>query len=132
MAVSNRFGLVAYIVGFNWCLSNRCCNIGFGDMITPTKAEKAHWDKLCRGVGCVACLLDGDFNPKVSVHHTNGRTKPGCHMEVFPLCAGHHQDGTEPGSNKVAIHPWKRQFESMYGTQSMLVAICRELIGELM
>lgn len=80
-------------------------------------------------IGCIACRKDGRHNPLVSIHHIDGRTKPGSHMRVLPLCAGHHQDGTgAPGL--VAVHPWKKRFETMYGSQEQLLSECLELIRE--
>lgn len=88
--------------------------------------EKAMWDKLA-ALGCIACMKDGHYNPHVSIHHVDGRTKPGCHLLVLPLCSSHHQDD---GSGAVAVHPWKARFEQRYGAQLDLVAECRKLIGE--
>ena len=68
-------------------------------------------------------------NFHVSIHHSEGRTKPLAHILVLPLCAGHHQDGTgAPGL--LAIHPWKRQFVSDYGREIDLLADCiQQLAG---
>lgn len=91
-----------------------------------TSAEKRFHDQLA-SLGCIACRLDGTHNPVVSIHHINGRTRPGAHMQVLPLCAGHHQDGTGwPGL--IAVHPWKRRFEDKYGTQEQLLERCRKLL----
>lgn len=97
-------------------------------MSNPTKAEKKHHDSLCRIVGCIACRIDGRINHHVSIHHCDGRTKPGCHSNVLPLCAGHHQDGTGQDKTMIAIHPWKRRFEKMYGMQEELVAKCNSVL----
>jgi len=92
----------------------------------PTAEEKRFHDKIA-SLGCIACYLDGRYNPEVSIHHVDGRTKPGAQMKVLPLCAGHHQDGTEiPGL--IAIHPWKARFEKLYGRQEELLALCHELL----
>jgi hypothetical protein len=96
-------------------------------MSNPTKDEKKYHDRLCQ-LGCIACMIDGVYNPVVSIHHCDGRTKPGAHMKVLALCANHHQDGTEPGSGKIAIHPWKKRFEDRYGTQEDLMDYCNELL----
>ena len=94
---------------------------------TPNKAEKQYHNDLVEWVGCIACRLDGNFNPTCSIHHIDGRTKPDAHWKVLPLCAGHHQDGTGiPGL--VAIHPWKRRFEKLYGTQEELQRFCDLII----
>lgn len=89
-------------------------------------AEKVLWDRLAN-LGCIACMKDGFYNPHVSIHHVDGRTKPGCHLLVLPLCAPHHQDD---GSGALAVHPWKARFEKRYGSQLDLVAECMKMIGE--
>ena len=95
---------------------------------TPTRKEKAFHSQMA-SLGCIACSLDGNRNPVVSIHHIDGRRKPGAHMKVLPLCAGHHQDGTGiPGLT--AIHPWKRRFEDQYGSQCELLDICKQRIEE--
>lgn len=91
-----------------------------------TAAEKALWNRMATEVGCIACLVDGLFNPYVSIHHINGRTKPGCHRKVLPICAGHHQDGTGEDKTLIAVHPYKKQFERRYGTQYELLALVME------
>lgn len=86
---------------------------------TPTKSEKLFWSKAA-AYGCIACKKDGINNSEVSIHHIDGRTKPGAHSKILPLCAGHHQDGTGwPGL--IAVHPWKARFEAQYGTQNELL-----------
>lgn len=88
--------------------------------------EKAMWDRLA-GLGCIACMKDGHYNQHVSIHHVDGRTKPGCHLLVLPLCGPHHQDD---GSGAVAVHPWKARFEKRYGSQLDLVNECMALLEE--
>ncbi|WP_395406267.1 Ref family recombination enhancement nuclease [Pseudoduganella sp. UC29_106] len=92
-----------------------------------TTEEKAFWDRLA-GLGCIACMKDGVYQPVVSIHHVDGRTKPGCHKLVLPLCAGHHQDGTGEDKSLIAVHPWKARFEKTYGTQEELMAECAQLL----
>lgn len=86
-----------------------------------TTEEKALWDRMAAEVGCIACLLDGNENKHVSIHHTDGRTKSGCHKKVLPLCAGHHQDGTGEDKTLIAVHPHKTRFEQRYGSQEELL-----------
>jgi len=96
----------------------------------PTKAEKAYWNELCSTVGCVACLIDSNFNGWCSIHHTDGRTKPGCHKKVLPLCGPHHQqDDTDP-YKRIAVHPNKARFEAKYGRQADLIAFCDEILAQ--
>jgi hypothetical protein len=92
-----------------------------------TSAEKELWDQLA-ALGCVACLREGVFEPDVSIHHCDGRTKPGCHLQVLALCASHHQDGTGKNPHYIAVHPWKARFEQKFGTQESLIEICRNLL----
>lgn len=92
---------------------------------TPTRADKQLWDKLA-GLGCIACRHDGRFNPHVAIHHIDGRTKPGAHQKVLPLCASHHQ---EDGSGAIAVHPWKKRFEQEYGTQIELLEECKQILN---
>lgn len=93
---------------------------------TPNKADRELWDGLA-SLGCIACRKDGIFNSLVSIHHIDGRTKPGAHRKVLPLCAGHHQDGTgAPGL--IAVHPYKARFEARYGRQLDLLDDCLQLL----
>jgi hypothetical protein len=89
---------------------------------TPTKAQSDYHDQIAQ-LGCIACKKDGRFNPVVSIHHVDGRTKPDAHWQVLPLCAGHHQHGTgAPGLT--GIHPYKARFELAYGKQETLIRDC--------
>lgn len=95
----------------------------------PSAAEKRFHTALA-SLGCIACRLDGRLNPIVSIHHIECRTRPGAHLRVLPLCAGHHQDGTGiPGL--IAVHPWKRRFEDRYGSQDELLQRCQGLLAEV-
>jgi hypothetical protein len=97
---------------------------------TVTREEKELWDRMVAVVGCVACYLDGIANDYVSIHHTDGRTKPECHKKVFPLCAGHHQKGTGNDKTLIAIHPDKARFEARYGTQAVLLQLVMTMINK--
>lgn len=96
---------------------------------TVSSAEKRFHDALCRTVGCIACRVSmGVVNTHVSVHHIDGRTKPGAHLKVLPLCGSHHQDDGREGFH--AVHPWKRRFEQAYGTQASLLDQCHEILEQ--
>lgn len=90
----------------------------------PPTAEEARFMDAIASLGCIACKKDGWHNPDVSVHHIDGRTKPGAHFLVLGLCAGHHQHGTGPNPTLIAVHPYKARFEERYGTQRELLAEC--------
>lgn len=96
--------------------------------LAVTAEEKRFWDRMAKEIGCVACMKDGYFNPHVSIHHIDGRTKPGCHWLVLPLCGPHHQhDDTDP-AGRTGVHPWSARFEKKYGTQHELLAQCMKLL----
>ncbi|HEY6612730.1 MAG TPA: Ref family recombination enhancement nuclease [Pseudomonas sp.] len=97
--------------------------------VAPSAAEKRFHDQLA-GLGCIACRIDGNWRPEVSIHHIDGRTKPGAHKLVLPLCDGHHQDGTGPDKSMVAVHPWKARFQEKYGHQLELLERCKQLLIE--
>jgi hypothetical protein len=94
----------------------------------PPTADEARFMDAIAALGCIACKKDGWHNPDVSVHHIDGRTKPGAHLLVLPLCAGHHQDGTGPNPTLIAVHPYKARFEERYGSQMELLDECGNLI----
>lgn len=87
-------------------------------------AEKNLHDRIAQ-MGCVACRKLGIHNTHVSIHHVHGRTKPGCHMHVLPLCEPHHQDN----GTAIAVHPWKARWEREFGKQDDLVAQQWEELG---
>jgi hypothetical protein len=94
-----------------------------------TDAERRYWDRLASVIGCVACLrARRPSDSPVSIHHIDGRTKPGCHMLVLPLCAGCHQQGTGNDKSLVAVHGNKARFEKLYGTQLELKALCDAML----
>jgi len=96
---------------------------------TPTADERRRMDAIA-AIGCIACKHDGIDNPHVSLHHIDGRTKPGAHLMVLPLCAPHHQqDDTDP-LQRPSVHGRKATFTARYGTEMELLAECMELIGD--
>lgn len=90
--------------------------------------EKSLWSDLAE-IGCIACMKEGIYEPDVSIHHIDGRTKPDCHKLVLPLCASHHQEGTGKNPHYIAVHPWKNRFEDRFGLQIELLTCCMKLIG---
>jgi len=95
---------------------------------TRTKAEKDFQDKIS-AIGCIVCHNQGIENHYVSIHHIDGRTKLGAHMNVLPLCYPHHQqiDNNKP-KRWLTLHSDKNGFERLYGTQEELLAQCNIII----
>lgn len=87
---------------------------------TPTAAERRFMDQA-GAVPCLACEKDGRINHAISLHHVDGRTKPGAHYRVLPLCAPHHQqDDTDP-LQRPSVHERKATFTERYGTEGELL-----------
>ena len=98
---------------------------------SPSKQEKMYWDLLAGYVGCIACRIDGNPNNYVSIHHIDGRTKPDSHKKVLPLCAQHHQQDDTDAAGRIAVHPFKAQFEQRYGDSMELNAECNKILTDL-
>ncbi len=95
-------------------------------MSKPKIAELAHWDRLAGEVGCIVCRkFHGVTDSPVSIHHIDGRTKKGCHMNVIPLCGVHHQTG----GYGVALHAGRARWELHYGTEEGLRLMSCEILG---
>lgn len=93
---------------------------------TPT-AEERRWMDAAGQLGCIACRTMGIYQPEISLHHIDGRTKPGAHLMTIPLCYQHHQGGLGEGPF-ISVHPWKARFEEAYGSQRDLLAECQRIV----
>jgi hypothetical protein len=97
----------------------------------PTAAEQ-RFMALAGAQPCMACEIDGWRNHVVSLHHIDGRTKPGAHFQVLPLCPPHHQqDDTDP-MQRVSLHGRKATFTARYGTEAELLARLHARLGFVM
>lgn len=70
---------------------------------TPTAEERRIMDALGK-LPCIACYMHGVITEVVALHHIDGRTKPGAHKKVLPLCDCHHQ-GAAPAEVRAEC-PW--------------------------
>ncbi len=94
----------------------------------PTAEEVRFMDEI-GALPCIACLKDGWLIHTVSLHHIDGRTKPGAHFLVLPLCAEHHQqDDTDP-RQRISVHGRKATFQARYGTERELLAECIAMLA---
>lgn len=91
---------------------------------TPTADEAAHCNKVGE-LGCIVCLLTFNVRTPCSIHHTDGRTKPGAHLKILGLCGPHHQPIDK---NVISFHGNKSEFEKQFGTEADLMVITNELI----
>jgi hypothetical protein len=94
----------------------------------PPTADEERFMSAIASLGCLACAKDGVENPWISIHHIDGRTKPGAHFLVLGLCAPHHQQDDTDQMGRVSVHGKKKQFEARYGTQYELLAEASELL----
>lgn len=93
----------------------------------PTAEESRFMDRMGK-LPCIACRKDGWTNHKISLHHIDGRTKPGAHFLVLPLCGPHHlQDDTDP-RQRISLHGRKATFRERYGAERELLAECIEIL----
>lgn len=107
---------------------------------TPTAAERIVMDALGK-LPCIACLQHGKESPLISLHHIDGRTKPGAHMLQLPLCDPHHQHAAP--AHVRAEFPWlvpvhadgitggKAEFYRYNGTEQELMIKAYALAGIL-
>lgn len=97
----------------------------------PPTAEEARFMDAIAKLGCIACWKDGLWhNEHVSIHHIDGRTKPGAHLLVLPLCAPHHQQDDSDPFGRMSLHGHKKPFQARYGTERELLAECIEKLEE--
>jgi hypothetical protein len=95
----------------------------------PTAEEARFMDKMGQ-LPCIACLKDGWENREISLHHIDGRAKPGAHFLVLPLCAPHHQQDDTDIRQRISVHGHKKPFVARYGTKWELLAECVAMINE--
>ena len=92
---------------------------------TPTAAERHHMHAVA-ALGCCVCRRECEVFSPAAIHHTTGKTSPGAHMRVLPLCGAHHQTG----GYGVALHAGKAEFERRYGSQAELLEwVASRIVG---
>ncbi|TQK10220.1 Ref family recombination enhancement nuclease [Herbaspirillum sp. SJZ107] len=96
----------------------------------PPTAEEARFMDRMGKLPCIACLKDGWTNKVISLHHIDGRTKPGAHFLVLPLCGPHHQQDDSDPRQRISLHGRKKPFQARYGTERDLLAECIEKLKE--
>lgn len=102
---------------------------------SKTKNEEILHNEL-RSHGCSVCKYitkpDVDELGTPAIHHIEGKTKPGTHCKVIPLCVTHHQYGTaeNPSIHANGSVGGKSQFVKKYGVGEYdLLAMCEETLG---
>jgi len=91
----------------------------------PTAAEKAYLDAVSN-LGCIICLLYLNKESPAEIHHTDGKTKEGCHFKILPLCPPHHR---WPGNGEyVSRADGKKAFEAAYMPEEDLITVVRKAV----
>lgn len=91
---------------------------------TPTADERRHMAAVAE-LGCCVCRRELGVHSPAAIHHTDGKTKPGAHYRVLPICSVHHQTG----GYGVAIHAGRVEWERRHGTQAELLAYTDTLLA---
>ena len=91
-----------------------------------TKSEGEWMDAICQ-LGCIACREMGISGTPAEVHHLLKGARRIGHLFTIPLCTQHHRGGRND-AEIVSRHPWRRAFESRYGTELELLEKTKELV----
>lgn len=78
-------------------------------------------------LGCIVCRVHFDCDSPAEVHHIDGKTKAGAHMNTIPLCYRHHREGVN-NDMYVSRHPYKTEFVKRYGTEEELLQKVKDLL----
>lgn len=105
---------------------------------TPTASERRYMDAIGK-LPCICCHLRGRTNRVISLHHTDGRTKPDAHKKTLPLCMYHHDVPADEAMRElypdlIPIHAKGNfggpgQWRAEFGAEAELLGICYELAG---
>ena len=95
---------------------------------TATKEEKEWMDQISQ-LGCIVCHREFWIETPAEVHHIAGKVKIGSHFATIPLCYEHHRSGRND-EKATSRHPFKREFEKRYGTQTELLQATKERVEE--
>ena len=92
----------------------------------PTTDEKRHMQKVAE-LNCIVCELFHFESSPAEIHHLNGKTRPGAHFKVIPLCFLHHNSKVDC-DKYTSRHPHRVRFENRYGTEAELLEIVNNKI----
>lgn len=102
----------------------------------PTKDEKRRMTILKENVPCIPCLLATRKVRLPSIQHTvSGMTRDG-HMSTYSACEWHHfgmraegeTNQTMSGKLGPPLTFGRREYESFFGEEALLVAIASRLV----
>ena len=86
-------------------------------------AEHKHLEAV-KNLGCVVCRNLGYFTIRDAItadaHHITDVGRRIDHYHTIPLCHIHHRAGWN-NEQVVSRHPWRKEFESRYGSEMKLL-----------
>jgi hypothetical protein len=88
---------------------------------------KDHYSAVAE-MGCIVCKMRGLGNTPAELHHPWGR-KGDNERKVLPLCFSHHRSGVKTDLF-VSRHPYKKEFERRYGTETELLAMVDKWLSQ--
>jgi hypothetical protein len=91
-----------------------------------TKSEAAFQDRV-REHGCIVCYEFLALYSPCEIHHLLSGGRRIGEMHVLGLCKPHHRGGRND-AEVVSRHPWRKEFESRYGTEPTLLERTRSLV----
>ena len=98
----------------------------------PAADEKRFMSSVV-DLGCIVCRIFYSVYSPCTVHHMDGKTKPGAHFKVLGLCGNHHQIASPTGEWATRHGPGrktgKKAFEDEYYTEEELLTKTKELLG---
>lgn len=107
---------------------------------TPTKAEKARFDRMGEMGLCMACIQDGTTGWQyIERNHILSGGKRIGHMATYSLCLWHHQAEPKEGMTKKEMYqyfgpslkyPGSKPFRAAYGSDKELLDLQNALLGE--
>ena len=96
--------------------------------IDMTKTEK-QWMAAVADLGCIVCRNEGYGFVPCCVHHLLSGGRRIGHLQTIGLCPSHHASGVKT-AEFCSRHPWAREFEKRYGTESSLLKQTQGLIND--
>ena len=90
--------------------------------------KRQKWFQALQDMGCIVCLNNLDVRSDPDIHHILHAGRRIDDFHTIPLCPSHHRSGIK---NDIAVsrHPWKKEFEKRYGTETELLEQVRKMVN---
>ena len=85
------------------------------------------FQRAVRELGCLICERQGFPGIDCEIHHILSGGRRLSELCVIGLCPNHHRSGLGEG-RYISRHPFKRRFESAYGTETELLELTRKMV----